>query len=597
MPEPSGRMDGQDSGEGSPANVTERILSIVDDLAAPIAQIDESFVLVGNKLVECAGRLSKVTAAFEELPADLEGAELVTATGKLEQVIAHAHEIANNFETEQADLDSLVKKVNAARAPMASLRKVIQMIGILAINARVVAAGMGGDGDIGVFTTDIAELSKNATATIARFFKAYEQLSTVVHQAATERARFQQAQRDTLKRAAERLSENLEQIVGRREKSAANSAETSRVTRDISVQIGTTVMAMQVGDATRQRIEHLVAAFDDIAALMKGKVPAGLEAPESVDATMIASLLFVPDSLLAAALAEFDDGVVVAERSLTTLIAHAGEIMTRSLALYGQKEHRGESALGALDVDMRQVGVTLGSCEADRRKLDVAATAVGEMVTQLLSHVEAVQHIEASMRLVTLNAAIKCAQLGPEGRALDVIAKQLRELTTDTVTSAETAMTVLNEAAERARAVVNTASGEASGRVAELVGDADEALCLFEKVDKRLSAALSLLDEQCDAAKILLKQARQHFAGHARISESLADAHVEAAAMIAGLGTPQVSELASDAFGEGFLSHLRSYYTMESERRIHDNIVGVAAVDAASDGADAGEDDMDLGLF
>ncbi len=597
MSEPATRIDEHSAEQELLAGVPARIRTAAGDLDAPIAQIDESFVLVGNNLVECAGRLSKVTAAFEELPADLESAELVAATGKLEQVIAHAREIAEGFATEQADLDALVSKVDAAHAPMASLRKVIQMIGILAINARVVAAGMVGDGDIGVFTDDIADLSKTATATIASFFKAYEQLSVVVHQAASQRAKFQGAQSGTLKLAVERLSDNLEQIVGKREKSAANSAETSRVTRDISVQIGTTVMAMQVGDSTRQRIEHLVTAFETISALMAGRAPAGLEAPERVDATMIASLLGVLDSLLAAALADFDDGVVVADRSLTALIEHAGEIMDRSLELYGQKGHRGESALGTLDDDMRQVAVTLGSCEADRRKLDAAATSVGEMVTQLLSHVEAVQRIEASMRLVTLNAAIKCAQLGPAGKALDVIAKQLRELTADTVTSAETAMTVLNEAAERARAVVNMASGEASGRVTELVGDANEALGLFEKVDTRLSAALLLLDEQCDAAKILLRDARQHFAGHAAISESLADTHAELAAMIAELGTPQIAELASDAFGEAILGHLRGFYTMESERKVHDAVTGTAVAAAPAENAGGEDDDMDLGLF
>lgn len=597
MPQSAERRDEQDLGPGPTAGITGQIRSIGDALAAPIAQIDESFVQVGNNLVECSSRLSKVTAAFEALPADLEGAELISATSKLEEVIAHANEIADGFASEQADLDALVKKVDAARAPMDSLRKVIQMIGILSINARVVAAGMAGDGDIGVFTDDISDLSKTATTTIARFFKAYEQLSTVVHQAAAERDRFQNAQRDTLKKAAERLSGNLEQIVDKREQSAANSAETTRVTRDIGGQIGTTVMAMQVGDATRQRIEHLVAAFRDIAALVAGEAPAGLEAPDAVDATTISSLLHVLDTLLAAAIAEYDDGVVAADRSLTNLMTHAGEIMDQSVALYGQKGHRGESALGALDDDMRQVGVTLGSCEAARRKLDAAATSVGEMVAQLLSHVEAVQHIEASMRLVTLNAAIKCAQLGPAGKALDVIAKQLRELTANTVTSAEMAMTVLNEAADRARAVVNTASGEASGRIAELVGDANEALSLFETVDKRLSAALSLLDDQCDTAKILLAKAKQNFAGHAVISEALADAHVELGEMIAALGAPEVTRLASDTFGKAFLGHLRSYCTMESERRIHDDIIGIVKQDTPEDSAETGEDGMDLGLF
>lgn len=587
------------AGKLSSDELVARIAAILAHLEVPIAQIDASFVVVGDELLGCATLLSKVTSSFEALPEDLESAELVEATHKLGEVIRHALEIAGSFSIEQADLVALIARVDAARAPMAKLRKIIQMIGILAINARMVAATIAGeDEEFSVFTTDIAALSKHATGTIRRFFKAYEHLSSDLHKVAAERARFQAAQQSALEQAAGRLSDNLEQVTRRREHSAQNSAEVGRVTRDISARIGATVVAMQVGDSTRQRIEHVASALGDLKRMVVDDEATTYRVPEVVRAHGAATVLHIEDQLLAAARADYDGGVVDAEISLAGLTADAGAIMSQSRDLYGQKDHQGESALGALSADMRQVAVMLEACQIDRRKLDAAAMAVGEMVSQLLGHVEAVQQIEGSMRLVTLNAAIRCAQLGPRGKALNVIAKQLRELTGDTVVSAKAALTVLNQAAERAQNVTDSADGEGSDRIIRLLDEATAAIGLFEQVDRRLSAALQLLDEQGVLANSKLEEAERLFAGHAAISESLADAHLEVVGLMTDVGGPDVEAIMDEELGIALLERLRKNYTMACERHIHDKITGVIPVAPASeDGGPSESEDDDLGLF
>ena len=217
------------------------------------------------------------------------------------------------------------------------------------------------------------------------------------------------------------------------------------------------------------------------------------------------------------------------------------------------------------------------------------------MVGELLRHVEAVQQIEGSMRLVTLNAAVKCAQLGPRGKALDVIAKQLRELTGDTVTSARTVMSVLGEAAERARRVAGSADGAASEGLARLGGDADAAIALFSEVDGRLSAALHLLDEEGRTADAVLKEAARHFSGHAAISEALGDAQMRLSALLAQLPAVASEVFAASNAGARLLAYLRRNYTMESERRIHDGLFGAIGGEAPVAAPMIEADD--LGLF
>jgi hypothetical protein len=574
------------------------IEAIRASLDSPIARIDDSFVLVGNKLVECAASLREITPVFEALPQDLEGEEIVEATARLSEVIRQAGEIAQSFDTERAALDALVEKIDAARTPMEELRKIIRMIGIVAINARVVAASIADrNDDFNVFTSDIAELSDSAKKIIGSFFAAYENLSLDAHNASMQRAAFQAKQQDALGQISGRLSGNLENITARRAQSAANTAETSRITHEIAAQVGTTVMAMQVGDSTRQRTEHVGMALDELKNIARNGALPGIDRLSMPNETVVACLVHLQAELLRGVCEDYERDVVEAETCLKALMTDADEIMSQSQTLYGEADRQGASALSTLGADMRDVAVMLEACQADRAKLDATAAKVGRTVNQLLSYVEQVQNIESSMRLVTLNAAIKCAQLGPRGKALDVIAKQLRELTSQTVTFAQAAMTQLDTAAQHAQSVTDSADGEALGRITRLVDGATAAIDLFEQVDGRLSAALRLLDKQCDKVHDLLTEARQRFSGHTAIAELLADAHLRLSALETDLGGPDIEALSHEESGVTLLQLMRKNYTMDSERRIHDGVMGPVPNDAQLSKEESSEIEDDLGLF
>ena len=109
--------------------------------------------------------------------------------------------------------------MTGADHPISDLRRAVKMMGIVAVNARVVAAGVvGDDHDFDVFTTDIAQLANSATRTIEAFSGDYRQLTSEVRRAATQRAQFDSAHRDTLSRLAARLEQNLGDIVRRRQR-------------------------------------------------------------------------------------------------------------------------------------------------------------------------------------------------------------------------------------------------------------------------------------------------------------------------------------------------------------------------------------------
>src|SRR5690606_22452972 len=190
-------------------------------LATPREQIESTFLTVGARLAEGAAMLNRVTKVFEALPAELQSPELVEASTRLADVGQQAKTISAMFATEQVDLERLVTVVAAAEHPIAVLRQTVKMMGIVAINARVVAASVVGDSDdFDVFTTDIAKLSESATSTIQAFTTVYRRLSDEVGQAARQRGRSENTHADTLDQLATDMDMALEELARQRAVSA-----------------------------------------------------------------------------------------------------------------------------------------------------------------------------------------------------------------------------------------------------------------------------------------------------------------------------------------------------------------------------------------
>lgn len=557
-----------------PSSVPE----IVQSLAGPRQEIEAAFLNVGDLLSRSAGLLDQIGSTFETLPRDLDRPEVNEATARLTEVGSKAQEISDSFAQEQQDILRLVDVVAKANRPITELRKTIRMMGILSVNARVVAATVPNLEDSDVFTTDIATLSSSAAKTIAAFTAIYEKLGQEVQAAAAARDKFEQSQSGTLSGLATRIGTSLDAVTRQRKRSSDGSAETVQMSRAIGQRVMTAVMALQVGDATRQRVEHIETGLRKASEMAPNVL--------SVVAELSAAQLF--DTI-----ATLDNDVAEAEQALGQLARDATTISARSREIYGSGG-QDSSALSRLNQEMRHATAVLHDCERERKQLGTVAAEVENTVKVLLEHVAAVQAIEANMRLVSLNAAIKCAQLGPEGAALNVIARQLRSLTTDTVKAAEAAAERLGEAAELALAFSAASGDEATQQMEQLELDAADGLKLMESVEVRIRDALLVLEDAAPQVARYLDGASGGFSNHQDISETLSDAQMQLVAL--GAGSVQKPEPGSEM--AALLEEIRKTYTMESERQIHDRMFGKPAAAAApvlvsvndGDGLDTFED-------
>jgi hypothetical protein len=188
------------------------------------------------------------------------------------------------------------------------------------------------------------------------------------------------------------------------------------------------------------------------------------------------------------------------------------------------------------------------------------------------------------MRLVGLNTALRCGRLGDEGRALSVIAQELRGYANQTVEDANALVSVLQETVASAERFERERRGQGAERIALLERDMADALSTFQASGGRLNDALAILSREGEQVGQVLADTAASIRVHGDVGPALHTAG-DRLGDIAGT-------MASPVQDAGLVTErLRWFgadrYTMASEREIHERIA--AALVGARGGCDTSE--------
>ncbi|MGQ9370643.1 hypothetical protein [Azospirillum sp. A39] len=546
-------------------------------LKDPFARAETAFLEIGERLVSAADTLSALTATFEGLPRRLEEEDVREAIAHLETVSREAAGMAEALGGERALLDRLTTLNVEVAARVVRLRKTVGIINVLAVNARIAATHIRTDGqDFSVFTTEIGRLGRAAAATIDRFATQHETLLGLLRAAGAKHAAFADRHAETLRAIAGRLDAGLMAVAAHRAQAAGAAAEIGERSRRIAQGIGEAVMAMQIGDITRQRLEHVGHAVAVLAGGLDPAAagPAGGGAAEDWSAALppdrrdlvAAAVCRLQSAQLAAASGEFEHEIARIATALAGLAGDARAIARLGADLYGAGGAADGSFLGCLAAELHQADALIKDCENARQAVDGLAASVTATLAELLRQVQAVQSVEVDMRLVGLNTALRCGRLGQEGRTLNVIAQELRGYANQTVADAQAVAEGLRAVAAAAGGL-SVADGErGAGRIARLELAAASSLARLESVGEALAAALALLDREGERVSALLDETTARMTVREDVGRIMREA-LERLHRVAGAADGRASDV--ERVRREVLALVEGRYTMASERDVH----------------------------
>ncbi|MCF3932960.1 hypothetical protein L1787_05965 [Acuticoccus sp. M5D2P5] len=505
---------------------------------------EADFLRAGTSLESALNRFERLEAAASQVAGLSDRVdEVAQAAMELDGNMRGAiDEVANGLGP-ITELSTIGARLGECLAVMSQR---VRTIRVVSINARVVIATMtSGASGLASFADDIRDVGSEIEAVLSRVDTALTDLRSSAEIVSTGGRRLTSVLGDKMARSLANLTDELvhyERGLGDLTRSGGGLAERSVRLRQA---VTNAVMALQAGDALRQRLEHCAVIIET------AQNPFSEPGPERL-------LLLTRFQLDDLAVRHRDEVGKAADA-----LADAGAEAHHFLAEIGMLVPSPDGPGTALQAAVRTICDHLEECREATDALHTGAAAMTERMHEMLASMSDFAALGERIRYIALNAVIACVGLGSEGAPLTAISRQLRELAEECI-ERQNQMNALIDGIESTwtdmRGRLSLAAGTLQGDVARSAEGIEASLAdLQSRLDaqgREIARARAGLDE--DVAY-----------GSDALQAQLASVE-EVAAMALRLTPERVAPSPLSPAGAATSARLRALLTIEQERRVHD---------------------------
>ncbi len=567
-----------------------------ESLTDAFSKFERACLDSGVRLEEAIPGLTELATMFEALSGALEGEAIGTARDDLEAISDELGRASEELSARERALAALVVHNREIGGRIVELHDCIRTISALVFTLKIEAAPMRADGvDMTAFANRLHALAEHARGAISEYQGAHGRLDNELRTACEAQLNFQRRHRDALTSIAAEIRASLETIAERRRRTVVELQGVGARAREIRDRIGECVVALQIGDSTRQRVEHAHAALCRPATLVEGGLSATAEEGqeealwlvESDPEGFFARLCRLQSLQLTGALDDFAVEIEAISTGLTSLAGQAEALTNGGRELFGAGDSATQSFLENLGQKLAAARTMVDACRRARAVVDRAADSVVATMADLRRRTETLLRIVVDVSIIGTNALLRANRLSDRGKGIGLIAQELRGAGDRIGKGIHALPPALDRVVAQVESLTSGTGGLDSKRLANLDERMNTAIVAFAASGKGMTTALTRLEHEGKAARLVLERAVATLASHEEASPIARAAAEALEALGSGADDAEDRERIDDLFDRW----LRPTYTMASERRIHDSFTGhVEIANPAAVAAPASED-------
>ena len=377
------------------------------------AAIERVFLEAGDDLGQALANLGALSGQFRQLETTLGPQAEAALVGLIDEITAHLADLQDDCGAFTSVSDKLRKSVAAIAQQVRELDNVVRTIANISINARIQGNSLVPPRpQVVAFIERLAAMSQESETILA-------EINDAMASVGLDMGAMADGQRDLVRELTQtvfpaiegftRMSQDMHNSQGDIQQA---SAELAGQAQKIEAQVGQLIVALQIGDSTRQRLER---AEDTLGRAM---------AQEDTGVKPLAHLaLALEQGALGAAEGQLTQALdalrALGQHARAVLSGPATAAITGNAFLAQTAPHNARQRLAkSLQVNDQRFAA-----------LKTRAGAVQERLGVILRHEATLRRIAQEIRLSGVNAVIICAKLGEDGRALRELAHWLRDLT------------------------------------------------------------------------------------------------------------------------------------------------------------------------
>lgn len=550
---------------------------LVSRLEGARSRIEQRFLDGGVVLLSVLDVLNRLVASLENLSGSL-GDEAADATiGRLVATVDQLTALPGLEEMRQQRLASVAVTEKSLGGYIADMQETLRYLRTFATTAKITGAAIP---DFSGFAEEILERIQYGRSEVDALGAKIVTLSSVIGTASTGGEEALERFRRSVPDIAGNLSRNAADLTTQRRHLSQLAAKVGTSARQVQTKVATTLSAMQIGDITRQRIEHCQSAFTFLDEYLSAA---------TLDNEAGSRLTALVRHLVHAQLGEIARDFARECKTVVGTIRSFGADIDSLMMLYGDMDaadgRSADRAMRILEADIAAARAVVGDIEQAADKANALGLSTVETVRELLKGVETIKLVRTDIQYMALNTNLRCSKLGEEGRAINVVTAELRTFSSRLDETAERILVALQSLEDDAGKL--SEAGAAAG--GSLDAHLEEALDHIRRAGDRMEEDMTVL--RACGADVSAKAGRTiaDLDFNAELGDVLADCSARAGDLI-GHDLPDTAGLEEALADLG--SRIARSYTMVSEREIHARIFGTTLDAPAAPGAAKSDDDL-----
>ncbi|GEO85535.1 MULTISPECIES: methyl-accepting chemotaxis sensory transducer [Alphaproteobacteria] len=550
----------------------ELTADLSDGLENARSRIETRFLEGGTVLLGVLDSVSKMIETLDAMMASLSGETAERTRADLADIMTRLAGLPRLEEDRQQGLTQIGEIERELGEEVSRMRETLRYLRTFALTAKITGAGVS---EFAGFAEEIIERIRYGSDQVESFAAKLAGLSQQLKPAAVRGQQILASYRDLVPKIAGELERGAAQLTEHHRQLAVAAQSVRKLAGAVQTKLATVLSAMQIGDITRQRIEHCqssLAVIDDYLESGAGRA-LGSDQRARLRACVL-SLVY----------RQLDQTRVDFKRDTAKIVSTVGSFNADISAILSLRkgmnddEGTGNSVIRQLETNIASAQDVVRTVTSAASESDELSRSTGLIVRELLDGIEIVRVVRTDIQYMALNTNLRCSRIGEEGRAINVVTSELRAFAGQMDESAESIMVRLHRLEEFAGALAGGAEASDDGDV-DLYQGLAAALDDIRQAADRMEESLTAVDRQGQQAVQQMETTIRKLDFQAELGDIL-----ESCAEQIGRDAPSAIPDTSDI--EGPMSEIGAsigrLYTMAAERELHAAIFGAAPAPAVS---------------
>lgn len=562
------------------------ISRICGELEMLTQSAEEEFLTLGTKLQDFHGRAREVSKASLDVANELSGSGMETVIAELRDVFNRIGELENRSRQGSSTLENIFDQFEKMREPLDGFGKIVKILNVVCVMMRIENARFG-EMQTGFLTVseDVRKLAEHILGKAQELSERSSVLSAMIRENLGMLREFESSRSAAARQLTDDTAKSLDVMVERHRASSKTLSHISERYGQVSRNISEIVASMQFHDITRQRLEHVREALDDLAEIIRLSAAAAsprFSSRKLMDSTgRLASaegICRLQGAQADHAGQELISAVVRIIDNLRGVAESAGAIAEQTAAIAGQSGDTGDSFLSGLERGVSSLADSLADYGKIDEKMSAVMRHVASATEDMSEFIAEIEGIGINMRVVALNAQINSAHIGEDGLSLGVLAGDVQQLAYDTTRKIEGISSGLASVISIARELGTGNGKEGIHSVEAVAAILKNSTSELHDMQEKTSGMLAGLREAGRTLQEDIGCTVDSLGVHGRTKEVIGQAKSDLEALRADMREhiPEADLKAADAD----LQNLEMRYTMDQERKVHETALSTGATAA-----------------